>query len=217
VPAVPVADGSYVVLAQVAVAALAASITNANITLNTSATRAYTVALGGTLPVANAAARTALPTNYPGLVRQLDTGEIWQLVSGVWGRVLGGAWQTYSPTLRSYGGDAAIGNATIDARYMQTGKTVHVDFLLTTTGANTATWGTGGGGITGLLPVTPRRTSTEQMELVLRSITSGADTARYSLNHQTTFHDIVASGGGGVTGNLGNSNQYRVKHTYEAA
>lgn len=92
VPAVPAAEGAYVVLAQVAVAAAASSIVNANITQNTAAARAYTVAAGGILPVANAAARTALTPYLGQHVVEIDTfreyvwdgSGSWQLVTGGW-------------------------------------------------------------------------------------------------------------------------------------
>lgn len=90
VPAVPVAEGAYMVLGQIAVAAAATSITNANITLNTSASRPYTSGLGGILPVANAAARTALRAYHGLVVLQIDTGAIWAWANG--------AWQAQSPT-----------------------------------------------------------------------------------------------------------------------
>jgi hypothetical protein len=72
-PAVPATEGEYVVLAQVAVGANVASITAGDITLNTSASRPYTVAAGGVLPVPNAAARPANP--YVGqAIWQTDLG-----------------------------------------------------------------------------------------------------------------------------------------------
>lgn len=102
VPSVPSAEGAYQVLAQVAVAAAATSITNGNITLNTSAARPYTVAAGGILPVANAAARTAL-FGYAGLhVYELDTGNAYVFTAA-------GTWRAVGPGPLGILGNAASG------------------------------------------------------------------------------------------------------------
>lgn len=91
VPTVPTAEGAYITLAQIAVAANATSIVNTNITLNTSTSRPYTVGLGGVLPVPTAAARTAL-TPWNGLVvEQLDTGSLWVYTLGAWQIIRNGA------------------------------------------------------------------------------------------------------------------------------
>lgn len=86
VPTVPSTDGPYQVLGQVAVAANAATVTNANITLNTSASRPFTVAAGGVLPVANAAARTALTPYLGQHVIEADTKReyVWDGTSWRW-------------------------------------------------------------------------------------------------------------------------------------
>jgi len=123
-PTVPVDDGAYIVLGQVAVAAAAASITNAAITLNTSASRPYSVALGGILPVANAAARTAL-TAYLGMhVIEADTTREYVWDGAAW-RVAGnpGDWTPYLPTVRANANGVAVFNG---SRYSLIGKTMHV-------------------------------------------------------------------------------------------
>lgn len=84
VPAVPVADGAWIKLAQIAVAAASTQVLNAAITLNTNVTRPYTVAAGGILPVATAAIRTAL-TPWAGLqVFQMDTKQAWVYDGSIW-------------------------------------------------------------------------------------------------------------------------------------
>lgn len=119
-PTPPTSDGAYIVLAQVAVGAAVTSITNANITLNTSATRPFTVSLGGILPVANAAARTAITSPYVGMhVIELDTA-----VEYVW---TGAAWRAIGP-----GPLGTLGYAEVTAN--QVSITTEVDLTgLTTT------------------------------------------------------------------------------------
>lgn len=214
VPTVPVADGAYVVLARVAVAATVTTITSANITLNTNTSRPYTVAVGGILPVANAAARTALVPFEGMTVHQIDTKEQWIYAGGAWqGNGGAGAWTVYSPTLRSYT-TAPSGNYVIDARYKQMGK--HIDIDVSITGGTTATWGTGGGGIVGLLPVAQRR-AFGHMLFTVEIVTSGTpDVSNYYASPSSTWHD-VASSGSGITGAFPATTIYLIRATYEAA
>ena len=60
---------------------------------------------------------------------------------------LAGAWQTWTPTITGWG----TSNYTLDAKYVQIGKTVHFSFIMSVTGANT-----GGTSLSFTLPVTAR-------------------------------------------------------------
>lgn len=142
-PTPPTSDGAYLVLGQVAVAAAVSSIVNANITANTSATRAFTVAAGGILPVANAAARTALVNPHLGLhVIEADTGTEYVWTGAAWVPVARpGGWQTYTPTLTGWAASSVL------ARYSQVGKTVNVVFSAVVSSAS--------GTLTVSLPVAP--------------------------------------------------------------
>lgn len=84
VPTVPVAKGAYIVLARVAVAAGAASITNANITLNTVVDVPRTAALGGVLIVANSTQRNAINPHAGLVVYQADTGVVYKWIGTAW-------------------------------------------------------------------------------------------------------------------------------------
>jgi hypothetical protein len=136
VPTVPTAKGVYQVLAQVAVAAAATSVTNANITLNTAVSRPYTVAAGGILPVANTAARTALAPYVGMAVVQVDDGTIWEFFNAAWVKVAdAGAWTPYPPTIRQ--GGIALGVGADATRFKVNGRTctVHYNFQPNAVGA----------------------------------------------------------------------------------
>jgi hypothetical protein len=66
------------------------------------------------------------------------------------------AWASGSASMGSYGGNASLGNGSLSHRYIQIGKLVVVEFHLV--GGSTTTWGTGGGYINNLLPVTQAAT-----------------------------------------------------------
>ena len=84
VPTIPSTEGTYQVLAQVAVAASASSIVSADITLNTPTERPYTAAAGGILQVQNATQRNALPPGSVRWVLQLDTGTLYRWDGASW-------------------------------------------------------------------------------------------------------------------------------------
>lgn len=131
-PTVPTSDGAFIVLGQVAVAAAAASITNGNITANTSASRAFTVAAGGILPVANAAARTAITNPHLGLhVIEADTAAEYVWTGAAWAQLelpnAASAWAAWTPTWTAL----TPGNGTNASRFRQIGKTVFVQLAFT--------------------------------------------------------------------------------------
>lgn len=127
---------------------------------------------------------------------------------------LGPAWVPYFPTLRSYGGDATIGNGVIDARYTAVGKSISIEVVIL--GGTTATWGTGGGGIAGLLPV-PSRQSFTYMDFFAMQVNVGAGTSTVLVaNAITTWHDLNDVGGAGRLGAFPVTVAYIVRATYEA-
>jgi len=133
VPADPAVSGSpdYVTLARVRVGAAVTTITNANITdlrtsghANSITGGLYSVAVGGILPVASAAERTALVGVYEGLVvfrRDTDVPEVYD--GAAWQDLFRfPAWTTYVPTWTGSTTNPTIGNGTINGAFAKIGK-----------------------------------------------------------------------------------------------
>lgn len=149
-PTLPATPAGAIALAQVQVNAAATTITNGVIT----DLRAYTTALGGTIP----ALSTALPaspyegmavyqtdTNYPrwfnGTSWHSWTDEGYQTAANVSSTLDSIAWQTYTPIWAASTANPSIGNGSIRGRYMRLGKMVHVQAWVGP--GSTTTFGTG--------------------------------------------------------------------------
>lgn len=144
VPSVPVADGAYVVIAQVAVAAAVASIVNANITLNTDATVPRAVGLGGVLPVANAAARPSTP--YRGqYIYQLDVNLPFFWNGTSWMQVVGAS-TTETLTNKTLSSPGLTGTMTGAGQISLSGQIITTSQLGLVNGAREIIIGYGGSG-----------------------------------------------------------------------
>lgn len=121
-------------------------------------------------------------------------------------------WTAYSTSMRSYGGNATPANGTVVARYKKVGRTVHFEWTLLAGSATT--WGTGGGGVTNLLPVAASISDPDfsvvvfPSAVVLAAVKAGGG----------YWWDIYIHGGGtGIQGVPGAGTRYRISGTYEAA
>ena len=130
---------------------------------------------------------------------------------------LAGAWQTWTPTITGWG----TSNYTLDAKYVQIGKTVHFSFIMSLTGANT-----GGTSLTFTLPVTARVSNNA---VTSTGLVSNGNQYVGSSRNDTTARILVSSlnvtGSSINTANLtatspatwANLDAIRVNGTYEAA
>lgn len=143
-PTLPYADqptGKTLRLYNIAVAALATTVVNANISLQ--ASTALMASYGRVKPVSSDGARPASPVVSEKIWRtdkltfEVWTGSAWveQYVATV-----GNAWKTYTPSWTSAGTAPSLGNGTVTGRYMKVGRTVHVSIELTA--GSTTTYGT---------------------------------------------------------------------------
>ena len=130
-PSAPALPNNAISLATVAVAALASSITNANIT----DLRARAWMHGSTI-ICTSATRPASP--FEGMqIYETDTDQELTYTGSAWvvtARL--GAWTTYSPTL---GQPGAVTYTATYARYQKIGRMVTVSVFLTVTGTGNAT------------------------------------------------------------------------------
>jgi hypothetical protein len=142
-PAIP-ADGSYLVLARIAVGAAVTTIVNANLT----DLRPFAAALGAPR-ICTSATRPSTP-NQGDTIWETDTKTLLAYSGTAWEDVLAtGAWLTYSPNWTAVTTSPVLGNGTISGWYRRVGKTVHFRILLTM--GSTTTYGSGGFGFS--LPV----------------------------------------------------------------
>jgi hypothetical protein len=125
------------------------------------------------------------------------------------------AWTPYTPTLRSWDSNANLADGSIDARYLKVGRDVRFDVLIKC-GAST-TWGTGGGGIVGLLPVAPRRPHADATWSVMLQQAAAQWSLALAAYPSSTWHDIVATSGVGTQGAPGSGVQYQIRGSYESA
>lgn len=141
-PAIPTIPSNCVVLAQVAVAALAATVVTGNITdlrfngfaTNSAQDNASACLMGGTA----VGLSSALPQSpYTGMEHyRTNSGEKYRWNGSAWkftSRDGDGVWQAFTPTT------AGIGSPTLDCSYTRIGDTVHVRYQVTMVGAGTAT------------------------------------------------------------------------------
>ncbi|MGE0138664.1 MAG: hypothetical protein AB7R77_12655 [Ilumatobacteraceae bacterium] len=144
-PADPTIPANSLVLARVAVAAEATSITNANIT----DLRVRAAALGGTI-VCTSSTRPGSPAEGM-LIYETDTDKVRCFNGSAWFTVaqssFKGGWQTHSPLWTNL----TIGDGTQDHTYYQDGSLVHARGNITF-GASTSI----GGSVLLGLPVTPK-------------------------------------------------------------
>ncbi|MCX4576520.1 hypothetical protein OHB41_25775 [Streptomyces sp. NBC_01571] len=132
-----------------------------------------------------------------------------------------GAWSTYTPVWGATGTAPAIGNGTINGRYMKVGRTVH--FEATMFMGSTSTYGTGSWNIT--IPF-PSATKSTTGNALLRFFDSSAG-ANYVGVGQVGSNDTAARffAQSGSTANIATgvpfawaaSDEFRVTGTYEAA
>lgn len=130
-PAEPAVPANAVVLAMINVAALATTITNANITDR----RRRACGLSG-VAVCTSTSRPAAP--YAGQeIFETDTNLLKVWSGTAWEDVtLTGGWTSWTPTWANF----TIGNAVQDARYMKVGRTIH--WALRVTLGSTSVMGT---------------------------------------------------------------------------
>lgn len=120
-PSAPAVPSSAVKLAEVAVAAGATAIVNADIT----DTRVEAAA-SGLLQAARSL--TTLSETRAGMLGFDDTNDVLQIGLGAAVASVGvGAWKTWTPTWTN----VTVGNGTVTARYVQIGKVVHCELVFT--------------------------------------------------------------------------------------
>lgn len=127
-----------------------------------------------------------------------------------------GAWTDYTAPMRSNNSDASVGNGTIVARYRKVGRTV--DFCWQLLSGSTTTWGTGGGGISGLLPHAPQGGTARNFVYTVQT-GSSAIAAVATKSGSGNWHDLYngVSSSTLVTGLQGAGHVVMVSGTYEAA
>lgn len=215
-PAAPSAPANALILAQVAVAANATTITNANIT----DTRTRTSAVGGVV-VTTSGARPGSP--YTGQkVFETDTlrfsvydGSTWQTATQL------GAWTAYTPTWTASSTNPSLGNGTLTGAYIQIGKTVHYRIRLRA--GSTTTFGSGVYRFS--LPVTTVATFAGAGEIIGQaSLLDNSASSRYVRNAYTyddTKVSLVDEGGTGVSNSVpftfATLDNLSIVGTYEAA
>jgi len=120
-PVAPTAPDNSITIAQIAVAAAASSIVNANIT----DTRAYVAAVGGVINVRNTAALPASTEIVEGqLVWQMDTNKLLIWDGSAYEELFPTSWTTWTPTLTNL----TQGSGAVTARYLKIGKTLQWRF-----------------------------------------------------------------------------------------
>lgn len=129
---------------------------------------------------------------------------------------LTGAWSSWTPTITGWGG----ANYTVDAKYIQIGKTVHFSFLMAITGANSGT------SLAFTLPATSR--TANNLVSSASFVSAGNQFIGICRNGSTTVGSVFAlnvTGSSINTANLtstipatwANGDAVRVTGTYEAA
>lgn len=155
-PVDPTVPANSWVLARVAVAAAATSITNANITdmrsTYSSSQYGLMATAGGTI-ICTSTTRPAAPFEGMNIyetdtdLKQTYTGSAWVPTAQL------GAWTSYTPTLTQSG---AVTKTVTSSSYTKVGRTVTYQFVLTVTGS-----GTGANAVTVSLPFTAANTGTK--------------------------------------------------------
>lgn len=131
---------------------------------------------------------------------------------------ISGAWTSFTPTWTGL----TIGNATVDAKYMQIGKTVH--FFISATMGSTTTFS---GAFTATLPVTARIGAEYRFPIGMKDVSAGNNYFGTTFNHSTTVMNLAMTGGanGLLPGTLGPTGPFTwavsdlltISGTYEAA
>jgi len=132
-----------------------------------------------------------------------------------------GAWSTYTPTWGATGTAPAIGNGSLNGRYLKFGRIVHFEVTMIT--GSTTTYGTGSWTIS--LPVTSANKSTTSLAMV--RIFDNSAGANYVGAGQIGANDTAVRffAQSGSTGNISStvpftwaaSDESRLTATYEAA
>jgi hypothetical protein len=225
-PPLPYADqptGKTLRIANIAVAANATTIVNANITMQ--ATAAVPANYGRVPTVSSDGGRPAGPTASDRIWRSDKTcSEVWdgtawreEYVAGT-----GPAWTSYTPAMTASTTNPNIGSTgTAQGRYMQIGKLVH--FYATITPGGTGIAG-GSGGYAISLPVTARTTVTQRGSIYLFDSSAGlAFHGTFSIGSTTIALAVQGTGqneslvSGTAPFSISSGDTYHAFATYEAA
>jgi len=145
---------------------------------------------------------------FPDGVRQRWDGSAWETTGNQ-----ASPWTDYATSLRSYGGNASIGNGMVTARYKKIGRTVQFEWRLLA--GSTTTWGSGVGGITSLLPAAP---TYNDLDFTATRVQLGGalDLLTVVKAPGGDWWDIY-SGNSGVQGSPVTGTRFRIAGTYESA
>jgi hypothetical protein len=209
-PVAPTLPNNCIELAQIAVAALATTITNANITDK----RKYYAGVGGLIKCTSTT-RPSFPKEGMSIY-ETDTSSIYAYNGSVWNLIWTmSAWTTYAVVWAGAGTAVVLGNGTLVGKYRQEGKKVTVRIILTA--GTTTTFGNSF--FTFTLPVAS--VADKQCGVAIFQDSGVLDRIGAVYTLSTTTITLVTSAGGVATNTAphtwGNTDVMIIQITYEAA